>query len=385
MWEKGSGDAERLCADLLRIEGFEDVDPQHPLGGPDGGKDILCEKEGNTFVAGVYFPRGQKEFRETKSKYSGDLSSSLKHKRDGFIFLTNQELTVGERTELEKLAAANGKRCLIYHRERLRVMLDGASGFPLRLAHLGVPMSVEEQAAFFSASGQSVTEALKAQTRAIYQLSQKVSRIGLGTMNLIAESQAVVIDAVRDPAKAGTDVERMLKAAAQTAFQRAVENPGEGVSSALTPAILRYFHRLLLPTETSFAGKFRETQVWLVDAHGKTSGRTECPAWDAVPTLIDELLADWTRDYPVLIGDPEAAISAIARFFHRLTWIHPFVDGNGRLARAMLCLQARELLELSEDPILDRGAAYYSALMNADGDDFEGLEDLISAAVDRVR
>jgi len=34
-WEKGSGDAERLCADLLRIDAFEEVDPQHALGGPD--------------------------------------------------------------------------------------------------------------------------------------------------------------------------------------------------------------------------------------------------------------------------------------------------------------------------------------------------------------
>jgi hypothetical protein len=63
-WEKGSSDAERLCADLLRMESFQDVDPQHPLGGRDGGKDILCQKDGNTFVAAVYFPRGTKEFKE---------------------------------------------------------------------------------------------------------------------------------------------------------------------------------------------------------------------------------------------------------------------------------------------------------------------------------
>jgi hypothetical protein len=47
----------------------------------------------------------------------------------------------------------------------------------------------------------------------------------------------------------------------------------------------------------------------------------------------------------------------------------------------MLSLQARELLALKEDPMLDRGVAYYAALQSADAGDFDGLEILIKEAV----
>ena len=381
-WEKGSGDAERLCADLLRLEAFEDVDPQHPLGGPDGGKDILCKKDGNTFVAAVHFPRERINFTATTGKFSNDLEASLKHKMSGFIFLTNQDLTVGERTDLEKIAAGKGKRCLIYHRERLRVTLDSPAGYGLRLRHLHVPMSNEEQAAFFAASGQSFTDALKAQTRAIDALARRIDRFGQQGQEFLLRTAAVVASAVRHE---HTHIEAMLEAAAATSFQRAVEDPKEAVSTHLTPSLLRYVHRLIGPTEPAFAGKFRETQVWLVDRDGKPSSGLECPAWDKVPTLVSELLDEWNRDFASLVEEDDMAISAIARFFQRLVWIHPFVDGNGRLARAILALQARELLSLPEDPVIDRGAPYYSALQQADAGDFTALEDLIRAAVEHAR
>lgn len=380
-WEKGSGDAERLCADLLRLEAFEDVDPQHPLGGPDGGKDILCNKDGNTFVAAVHFPREAIRFTATTAKFASDLDESLKHNRSGFIFLTNQDLTAGERNSLELAAAAKGKRCIIYHRERLRVMLDSPAGYGLRLRHLHVPMSNEEQAAFFAASGQSLTEALKAHTRAIDSLSQRINRFGRQGLELVATTAAVVASAVRNER---THVGAMLEAAAAASFERAVEDPSEAVSTELTAPLLRYVHRLILQTDPVFAGNFRETQVWLVDSDGKPSPGPECPAWDKVPSLVDELLIDWNRDYASLVEDRTKVIPALARFFQRLVWIHPFVDGNGRLARAILALQARELLGLPEDPILDRGAPYYLALQRADADDFEALEGLIKTAVEHA-
>jgi hypothetical protein len=50
-WRFGNVQAERMCAALLHLEGYEDIDPQHPLGGPDGLKDVLCKKAGRTWVA----------------------------------------------------------------------------------------------------------------------------------------------------------------------------------------------------------------------------------------------------------------------------------------------------------------------------------------------
>jgi len=198
----------------------------------------------------------------------------------------------------------------------------------------------------------------------------------------LVQSLAVVADAVRNER---TDVQAMLEAAAATSFQRAVEDPKVAVCAHLTPPLLRYVHRLIGPTDPAFAGKFRETQVWLIDQEGKPSLSPECPAWDKVASLVDELLNDWNRDFAFLVENENKVIPAIARFFQRLVWIHPFVDGNGRLARAILALQARELLGLLEDPILDRGALYYIALQEADADDFDALEALIEAAVGHVR
>jgi len=40
-WRYGQVQAERLCAELLYLGGYQLVDPQCPLGGPDGLKDVL--------------------------------------------------------------------------------------------------------------------------------------------------------------------------------------------------------------------------------------------------------------------------------------------------------------------------------------------------------
>jgi hypothetical protein len=61
------------------------------------------------------------------------------------------------------------------------------------------------------------------------------------------------------------------------------------------------------------------------------------------------------------------------------------VIANGRLDRAILCLQRRELLGLSEDPVLDQEGRMYQAPLQAYPDAFDGLEYLSFEAVDWVR
>ena len=61
-WRYGQTQAERLVAGILHVERFEDVDPQHPLGGPDGIKDVLCTRAGALWVAAAYFPTGPQTF-----------------------------------------------------------------------------------------------------------------------------------------------------------------------------------------------------------------------------------------------------------------------------------------------------------------------------------
>ena len=72
-WRDGSTNAERLAAASLRLSGYEEIDPQSPLGGPDGRKDILCTKGGLTWVGAVYFPNGPTRFSAIKKKFQADL------------------------------------------------------------------------------------------------------------------------------------------------------------------------------------------------------------------------------------------------------------------------------------------------------------------------
>ncbi|MDT7848022.1 hypothetical protein Q9292_00265 [Methylophilus sp. VKM B-3414] len=75
-WRYGQTQAERLVAALLHLEGFEAVDPQHPLGGPDGLKDVLCRKDGLSWVAAAYFPTTPATLTAIKSK-PGRVGNSL--------------------------------------------------------------------------------------------------------------------------------------------------------------------------------------------------------------------------------------------------------------------------------------------------------------------
>jgi Fic family protein len=164
----------------------------------------------------------------------------------------------------------------------------------------------------------------------------------------------------------------------------AAHKPGahECVTANLSTAILRYIHRMKLPADP-FGGKYRQTQIWLVDPTGTLNTDLECPSWDKVPALMEQLVTDWNRAYCDLVGAAEQPrIAALARFFHGLLTIHPFIDGNGRFAREVLSLQARELFGLDEDLLLDRGPPYYRALRLADSGVFGELEQLIRRARD---
>ena len=100
-WHDGQTSAERLSSRLLNLIGYSSVDPSHPLGGPDGKKDVICKKDGKKWVVGVYFPNGQKEFKEIEKKFEEDLKGVKANKADAFVFITNQELKISEKETLE--------------------------------------------------------------------------------------------------------------------------------------------------------------------------------------------------------------------------------------------------------------------------------------------
>ncbi len=121
-WTSGQAQSERLAAQILLADGYTSLDPSHPLGGKDGGKDALCRKDGVTWIMAVYFPRGQKSFREIKKKFTDDLAGVATNNAAGIAFVTNQELTLAERAELEE--SCTSILCELYHLERINAILD---------------------------------------------------------------------------------------------------------------------------------------------------------------------------------------------------------------------------------------------------------------------
>ncbi|EGQ7714469.1 MULTISPECIES: hypothetical protein [Vibrio] len=146
-WTKGQKAAERISAHILKSEQYHSVDPSHPLGGRDGGKDILCAKNSKKYVGAVYFPRGQKSFREIKSKFDSDALGVINNKADGIVFITNQELSLSQRHKLDESV---NFEVTVYHLERVSSILDQPSNYGVRLEYLDVELTKEEQLAFFA-------------------------------------------------------------------------------------------------------------------------------------------------------------------------------------------------------------------------------------------
>ncbi len=163
-WEKGQTDSERLSASILSSEGFSSVDPSHPLGGPDGLKDIICLKDGIKWIAGVYFHRGKARFPAIEKKFKHDIEGVASNKVQGFIFVTNQELRLAERGKLEKVAGTI--RCELFHLERIASILNNPKNYGVRLEFLDIEMTKEEQLAYFA----EVTKSLKEMPRVVQLL-----------------------------------------------------------------------------------------------------------------------------------------------------------------------------------------------------------------------
>lgn len=135
-WTNGQAPSERLAAQLLIDEGFDDIDPSHPLGGRDGQKDALCSKHGKKWVMAVYFPRGQKDFTQLKEKFESDISGAPRNEALGIVFVTNQEVRLAEREELRRLAG--DIELELFHLERITAILDKPAMVGVRHQFLGI-------------------------------------------------------------------------------------------------------------------------------------------------------------------------------------------------------------------------------------------------------
>lgn len=131
----------------------------------------------------------------------------------------------------------------------------------------------------------------------------------------------------------------------------------------------RYWDRI----DPQNAGFYRHEQVYI------TGTKHVPPTWREVPEKMKAVIEELNST-----GKCCAAIDSAAKLHHLLVWIHPFVDGNGRLARLLTNLR---LMRAGFPPVvLQRKirSTYYSTLDKADAGDLKPLALLIARDVDRA-
>lgn len=370
-WRFGQTQAERLCAGVLSIEGFSAVDPQHPLGGPDELKDVLCRRGLTQFVAAAYFPTTKPTFAQIRSKFVGDLGGVQQNDARGFVFFVNQMLTISERQGLKQLARAKAESIELYHLERLRSVLDSPRGCGLRLEYLRIPMTYEEQIAYWSTANLDVgakldrLEALQLQT---------LHRVAASESDIIRRTSAMFLDL-------RSDLSSTLK---NPAIAREAWRSGPATSSLDVPVLL-WMHRLLLSQSSipsALIGELRTISISIEPADESTPPYTP-PVAEEIPRLISDWCEEWRNGYAALQAEgADSRLKGITKAYYEFLRIHPFTDGNGRMARALLDQMLRELLQTSlPSSFAEARIDHQNALQKADGGDLVPLRELIAAAL----
>jgi Fic family protein len=110
-----------------------------------------------------------------------------------------------------------------------------------------------------------------------------------------------------------------------------------------------------------FGGRFREQPIYV--------GNHVPPHFKDVPTLMDQFISVVHENWDII--DHPTVLPAYALW--RLNWIHPFIEGNGRTARAacyyLMCMRHGALLrgaKIVPERIRDNRPRYYAALQSAD-------------------
>ncbi len=133
--------------------------------------------------------------------------------------------------------------------------------------------------------------------------------------------------------------------------------------AVLTPEFLRRLHKQMFGRVWAWAGKYRDSE--------RNIGVPQHSISSALKNLLDDAVTwDEFDSYPI---DERAA-----RLHHRLTFIHPFPNGNGRCSRvfADLYLEQRSATQFSWGAGLPRDLqrrAYLDAIRAADALDYGPL------------
>lgn len=133
-------------------------------------------------------------------------------------------------------------------------------------------------------------------------------------------------------------------------------------------------HKLVMnKVDDKIAGRYRKMQVYIQGAVHLP------PPAKKVPPLMKKVINELNNKKKGM-----DAIKSASKIHHSIAWIHPFADGNGRIARLLLNLR---LMRVGFPPTILRKTerkAYYSALEKADDNDLYPITTLIAKDIERA-
>jgi fido (protein-threonine AMPylation protein) len=176
----------------------------------------------------------------------------------------------------------------------------------------------------------------------------------------------------------------------KTALTQPTENasttpPRELLSASLSLPLILLIHRLsCYDMPFAIVGKLRYIDVWISTAGLEgAANNSPFPPHSEVKDRLLSLIKQWNDDFIRISRiNPVDTIQYIAKFHHQFINIHPFVDGNGRAARAITIQQCLDIFGKIEPFIFSETTDYYNAIQsNSSGEAIEKLTELIRKAV----
>ena len=153
-------------------------------------------------------------------------------------------------------------------------------------------------------------------------------------------------------------------------------------------------HSEMFPQDYAWSGTLRKEMVAIV-GNFQAAGRMVNPSLSSytvqlvspeeIADRLDALIQRWNDNVVHLRQDDLRALAEeLAHFHHDFLLIHPFLDGNGRVARIILNEQASFFLDSDVKISFDR-EAYYQALHLSDMRELDQLTQLIQRHLEEHR